>query len=129
MAGFDWNQCYALIKSKLEQAAACTVGRYVIPKDGQFPYVDVALAENSGGNYDLDGAEGSQNPLIVLTVYCNGESGDSECYAISETAKELMASYGFGCRGGSVKADSADPDVARWVGRYQRVIGNGDEWM
>ncbi len=127
MVGFDWNQFYTLIKSKLEKMVPCTVGRYVTPKASQFPYVDVALSDNSGGHYDLEGAEGSQNPLIVLTVYCNGVSGDSKCYTISEKAKKLMLSYGFRCRGGPMKVDNADPGVARWVGRYQRVIGNGDE--
>lgn len=129
MAGFNWNQSYTLIKSKLEKAVTCTVGRYVTPKASQFPYVDVSLADNSGGNYDLEGAEGSQNPLIVLTVYCNGASGDSKCYTISEKAKELMLSYGFRCHDGPMKVDNTDPNVARWVGRYQRVIGNGDELM
>ena len=127
MAGFDWNQLYTLIKSKLEKMVPCTVARYVTPKASQFPYVDVALSDNSGGHYDLEGAEGSQNPLIVLTVYCNGASGDSKCYTISEKVKELMLSYGFRCRGGPRKVDNADPGVARWVGRYQRIVGNGDE--
>lgn len=127
MAEFNWNQLYTLIKSKLEKETVCTVGRYVTPKASQFPYVDVSLADNSGGHYDLEGAEGSQNPLIVLTVYCNGASGDSKCYSISEKAKELMLSYGFHCRGGPIKVDNADLGVARWIGRYQRVIGNGDE--
>ena len=127
MAGFNWNQFYTLIKSKLEKAVTCTVGRYVTPKASHFPYVDVSLADNSGGHYDLEGAEGSQNLLIVLTVYCNGASGDSKCYTISEKVKELMLSYGFHCRGGPMKVDNTDPGVARWVGRYQRVIGNGDE--
>lgn len=127
MSGFNWNQFYTLIKSKLEKEITCTAGRYVTPKASQFPYVDVALSDNSGGNYDLEGAEGSQNPLIVLTVYCNGASGDSKCYTISEKVKELMLSYGFRCRGGPMKVDNADPSVARWVGRYQRIVGNGDE--
>lgn len=127
MSGFNWNKFYTVLQVKLKKRTGCTVGRYVTPKASQFPYVDVSLADNSGGHYDLEGAEGSQNPLIVLTVYCNGASGDSKCYTISEKAKELMLSYGFRCRGGPMKVDNADPGVARWVGRYQRVIGNGDE--
>lgn len=48
------------------------------------------MPEQACGHYDLEGAEGSQNPLIVLTAYRNGASGDSNCYTISEKAKELM---------------------------------------
>ena len=75
MSGFNWNKFYTVLQVKLKKRTGCTVGRYVTPKASQFPYVDVSLADNSGGHYDLEGAEGSQNPLIVLTVYCNGASG------------------------------------------------------
>lgn len=127
MAGFNWNQFYTIFKAKLEKAAACTVGRYVTPKESRFPYVDLALSDISGQAYDLDGGEGATNPMLTVTVYCNGASGDSTCYTISEEAKKLMLSYGFQCRGGPMKVDNADPNVARWVGRYQRVFGAGDE--
>ncbi len=127
MSGFNWNKFYTVLQVKLKKRTGCKVGRYTTPKPSDFPYVDVSLSDNSGGHYDLEGAEGSQNPLIVLTVYCNGASGDSKCYTISEKAKELMLSYGFRCRGGPMKVDNADPSVARWIGRYQRVIGNGDD--
>lgn len=127
MPGFNWNQFYTVFKTKLENAITCTVGRYVTPKESQFPYVDLSLGDISGGNYNLDGGEGSTNPLLVVSVYCNGASGDSKCQSISEEAKKLMLSYGFQCRGGPMKVDNADPNVARWVGRYQRVFGAGDE--
>ena len=76
--------------------------------------------------YDLQGNEGSQNPFITITVYSNNY-GDDECYDISMKAKELMLSYGFQCKTGPVKIDNADPAVARWVSRYQRTFGSGDE--
>lgn len=50
MAGFEWNTFYTVFKVKLEKAIACTVGRYVTPKESQFPYVDIAIGDNSGGN-------------------------------------------------------------------------------
>lgn len=127
MAGFDWNEFYTIFKVKLEKAAKCTVGRYVTPKESQFPYVDVSLSDNSGGHYDLEGNEGSQNPLLVITVYSTGSLADSTCEQISQQAKKIMLSYGFQCRGGSMKVtNAADPNIARWVGRYQRIFGAGD---
>lgn len=127
MAGFNWNQFYTIFKAKLEKAVSCTVGRYVTPKESQFPYVDVALSDISGKAYDLEGSEGATNPMLTISVYCNGASGDSKCYTISEEAKKLMLSYGFQRRGGPIKVDNADPNVARWVGRYQRIFADGDE--
>lgn len=128
MAGFNWNEFYTVFKVKLEKAIKCTVGRYVVPKEPQMPYCDVAIGDNSGGNYDLEGKEGTQNPLIVISVYSTGSLADSTCDSISQKAKEIMLSYGFQCRGGPLPvANTADPSIKRWVGRYQRVFGNGDE--
>lgn len=128
MAGFDWNEFYTIFKIKLEKAVKCTVGRYVTPKESQFPYVDVSLADNSGGNYDLEGNEASQNPLLVITVYSTGSLADSTCESISQQAKKIMLSYGFQCRGGPMKVtNAADPNICRWVGRYQRTIADGDK--
>lgn len=128
MAGFDWNEFYTIFKVKLEKAAKCTIGRYVTPKESQFPYVDVSLSDNSGGNYDLEGSEGSQNPLLVITVYSTGSLADSTCESISQQAKKIMLSYGFQCRGGPMKVtNAADPNICRWIGRYQRIIADGDK--
>lgn len=128
MAGFDWNEFYTIFKVKLEKVTKCTVGRYVTPKESQFPYADVSLADNSGGNYDLEGNEASQNPLLVITVYSTGGLADSTCESISQQAKKIMLSYGFQCRGGPMKVtNAADPNIARWVGRYQRIFCDGDE--
>lgn len=127
MAGFDWNTFYTLFKVKLEKAVKCTVGRYVTPKESQFPYVDVAIGDNSGGSYDLEGNEGSVAPLLVITVYSTGSLADSTCEQISQQAKKIMLSYGFQCRGGPMPvANAADTNICRWVGRYQRVFGDGD---
>lgn len=123
MAGFDWNTFYSLFKAKM--GTSCTVGRYTIPKSPTYPYLDVALSDNPGGNYDLQNHEGSVKPLIVIEVYCNNYD-DAKCYEVSMKAKELMLSYGFQCKTGPIKVDNADPAVARWVARYQRVFGNGD---
>lgn len=127
MAGFNWNQFYTVFKTKLEKAVSCTVGRYVTPRETDFPYVDLALSDISGKAYDMEGGEGAVNPMLTVSVYCNGASGDSKCYTISEEAKKLMLSYGFQCRGGPIKVDNADPNVARWIGRYQRIFADGDE--
>lgn len=124
MAGFDWNQFYTLFKAKMK--SACTVGRYTIPKSPAYPYCDVALSDNSGGNYDLECNEGSQNPMITVTVYCNNYD-DATCYDVSMKAKELMLSYGFQCKTAPIKIDNADPAVSRWVARYQRIFGSGDQ--
>lgn len=124
MAGFNWNQFYTLFKAKMGDT--CTVGRYTIPKSPTYPYCDIALSDNSGGNYDLQGNEHSQNPMVTITVY-NNNYGDAKCYEVSMKAKELMLSYGFQCKTGPVKIDNTDPAVARWVARYQRIFGNGDE--
>lgn len=128
MAGFNWNEFYTVFKVKLEKAIACTVGRYITPKETQMPYCDVTIGDNSGGNYDLSGNEGSTNPLIVLSVYSTGSLADSTCEKISDKAKEIMLSYGFRCRGGPMPmTNAADPSIVRWVGRYQRIFGSGDE--
>lgn len=128
MAGFDWNTFYTIFKTKLEKAVKCTVGRYVTPKESQFPYVDISIGDNSGGNYDLEGGEGSQNPLLVVTVYSTGSLADGTCEQICQTAKKIMLSFGFQCRGGPMPvASAADVNIVRWIGRYQRIIGNKDE--
>jgi len=128
MAGFDWNQFYTIFKVKLEKAVKCTVGIYVTPKESQFPYVDLSIGDNSGGNYDLEGGEGSQNPLLVVTVYSTGSLADATCEQISQAAKKIMLSYGFQCRAGPMPImNAADTDISRWVGRYQRIFGSGDE--
>lgn len=127
MAGFNWNEFYTVFKVKLEKAIKCTVGRYVTPKESQFPYVDVAIGDNSGGNYDLEGQESTQTPLIVISVYATGSLADSTCEQISQKAKKMMLSYGFQCRVGPLPATNAtDPSIVRWIGRYQRVFGSGD---
>lgn len=128
MAGFNWNTFYTIFKTKLEKAVKCTVGRYVTPKESQFPYVDLSIGDNSGGNYDLEGGEGSQNPLLVITVYSTGSLADATCEQISQHAKKIMLSYGFQCRGGPMPvANASDQNIVRWVGRYQRTFGSGDE--
>lgn len=124
MAGFDWNQFYTLFKTKMEDI--CTVGRYTIPKSPVYPYLDISLADNSGGNYDLEGVENTQNPMIAINVYCNNYD-DAKCYEISMKAKEFMLDYGFQCKTGPIKVDNANPEVARWIGRYQRTFGNNDK--
>lgn len=103
-----------------------TVGRYTIPKESDYPYIDIALSDVSGGHYDLQNNEHSQEPMITVTVYCNNYN-DAKCYEVSLKAKELMLSYGFQCMTGPMKTDNTDPAVARWVARYQRVFAAGDE--
>lgn len=127
MAGFNWNQYYTTFKVKLEKAVTCTVGRYVTPKPSQFPYCDISLSDNSGSGYDLQGNEGAQNPMLTISVYCNGASADSTCESISMEAKKIMLSYGFQCRYGPIPVTNADPSISRWVARYQRIFGGGDE--
>lgn len=134
MSGFDWNAFYTILETKIAKLAAsgdipaCTVGRYVTPKEAQMPYLDVSLGDNSGGNYDLQGNEGTQNPLIILTAYATGSLADPTCEEISQAAKAVMLSYGFQCRGGPLPVtNAADPNIKCWVGRYQRIFGAGDE--
>lgn len=131
MAGFDWNEFFTVFKANMKKEyQKCTVDRYTTPKQSQFPYCDVALGDNSGGHYDLQNNEGSQNPLIVLSVYATGSTADGICNQISLAAKKVMLSYGFQCRGGPIPVTNAtDPNVKRWVGRYQRIFGSGDELM
>ena len=108
----------------------CTVDRYTTPKQSQFPYCDVALGDNSGSHYDLQNNEGSQNPLIVISVYATGSTADGICNQISLAAKKVMLSYGFQCRGGPLPtANATDPNISRWVGRYQRIFGSRDTLM
>lgn len=126
---FNWDTFYTIFETKMKKAYPdCKVGRYKTPKLTDFPYVDVSLGDNSGGNYDLEGNEGSVNPLIVLNVYNTGELADAICDEISNIAKAIMLSYGFQCRGGPVPVVNAqDPTISRWTGRYQRIFGSGDE--
>ena len=124
MAGFEWDKFYTLLKNDMKNI--CTVGRYTQPKASQYPYLDVALSDNSGGHYDLQNNEGSQAPMVELTAYCNNYD-DAKCYEISMKAKRIITSYGFQCITGPMKIDNADPAVARWIARYKRIFGNGDE--
>ncbi len=124
MAGFDWNTFYSLFKAKMGDT--CTIGRYTIPKSPTYPYLDIALSDNPGGNYDLQNNEGSTSPFITIEVYCNNYD-DARCYDVSMEAKELMISYGFQCKAGPIKISNTDPAVARWMARYQRTFGDEDE--
>lgn len=126
MAGFDWNTFYSLFKAKL--SGVCTVGRYTIPKEPNYPYTDIALSDISGGTYDLQGKEHSQTPMLTVTVYCNNYD-DAKCLEVSMEAKKLMLSYGFQCISGPMKIDNTDPAVARWVSRYRRIFAEGDKLM
>lgn len=126
MAGFDWNTFYSLFKAKM--GGICTVGRYTIPKDPKYPYTDIALSDLSGGTYDLQNNEHSQEPMITVNVYCNNYD-DAKCLEVSMEAKKVMLSYGFQCISGPLKVDNTDPAVARWVARYKRVFGSGDKLM
>ena len=123
MAGFDWNVFYSLFKTKIGNI--CTVGRYKIPKEAHYPYLDINLADNSGGNYDLECVENTQIPMIEINVYCNNYD-DAKCYEISMKVKEIMLSYGFKCKTAPIKISSADVAIARWVSRYQRIFGIND---
>lgn len=122
---FNYNQLYTIIQAKMKKS--CKVGRYIIPQKAEFPFLSYTVSDISGGNYDLENNEGSQNVMVILEVYDVGSLADSTCYTISEEAKKLMLSYGFQCRGGPMKVNNADPNVARWVGRYQRIFADGDE--
>ena len=124
MAGFDWNTFYSLFKAKM--SGISTVGRYTIPKEPNYPYTDIALSDLSCGKYDLQNNEHSQEPMITVNVYCNNYD-DAKCLEVSMEAKKLMLSYGFQCITGPIKTDNTDPAVARWVARYRRVFGSGDE--
>lgn len=128
MAGFDWNEFYTIFKAKIEKICPeCTAGRYITPKSSNFPYLDLSLADNSGGNYDLEGNEGSQSPMLTIAVYSTGSLADSACEQISQQAKKIMLSYGFQCRSGPMKVtNAADPNIARWISRYQRIFCAGD---
>lgn len=126
MAGFDWDAFYSLFHSKMK--SVCNVGRYTIPKPTTYPYCDVALSDNPGGNYDLENNEGNVSPMITVTVYCN-HYDDATCCNVSMKAKELMLSYGFQCKAGPFKIDNTDPAVARWIARYQRSFGDEDRIM
>ena len=126
MAGFDWNEFYTVFEKKMKKTySKYTVGRYVTPKNTQFPYLDVSLGDNSGGNYDLRGNEGSQRPLIVITA--TGSAADGICNAMSQAAKKIMLSYGFQCKSGPIPVENAtDPNIKRWVGMYERTFASGD---
>lgn len=128
MAGFDWNEFFTVFKANMKKEyQKCTVDRYTTTKQSQFPYCDVSLGDNAGGHYDLEGNEGSQNPLIVISVYATGSTADGICNQISLAAKKVMLSYGFQCKAGPIPVtNAADPNVKRWVGRYQRIFGSGD---
>ena len=126
--GFEWNTFYISFKTKMESAyPGCKIGRYTTPKKTDFPYVDVALGDNSGGTYDLKGNEHSQNPMISISVYATGSAADGVCNDISLKAKKIMLEFGFQCKSGPIPVENAtDPNIKRWVGRYQRTFANGD---
>lgn len=88
---FEWNTFYTHFEKKIKKEyPKCKVGRYITPKQADFPYCDVALSDISGGNYDLEGNEGSQTPMITISVYATGSLADNTCYSICSKAKEIM---------------------------------------
>lgn len=125
---FNWNEFYLIFKERLEKLEECTVGRYAPPAETNLPYCDVSVEEIVGGDYDLEGNEGSQNVLIAIMVYAAGSLADSICEEIGQAAKAVMLSYGFQCRAAPVpKANQTDPDMRCWVSKYQRIFVNGEE--
>lgn len=126
---FEWNTFYTHLEKKMKKAyPECKVGRYITPKQTDFPYCDVALSDISGGNYDLEGNEGAQTPMITISVYDTGSIADNTCYTICNKVKEIMLKYGWQCKYGPLPvANAADPNVSRWVARFQRIYANGDE--
>lgn len=123
---FDQNVLFTILQVKMK--GICKVGRYTNTKETEFPYMSFSMSDISGGNYDLENNEGSQDVAITLEVYSTGSLADSTCESISRQAKKIMLSYGFQCRGGPMKVTNAtDLNIARWVGRYQRIFGTGDE--
>lgn len=45
MAGFEWNTFYTHFEKKMKKEyPKCKVGRYITPKQADFPYCDVALS-------------------------------------------------------------------------------------
>lgn len=126
--GFNWNEFFTIFREKLKKLVKCEVGRYVTPKNSQFPYCDFALTDIYGGNYDLSGNEGSVSPMITISVYDTGSLADANCEKISMKAKKIMLSYGFQCRAGPKPVINAtDPTISRWIARYQRIVGAGDQ--
>lgn len=125
---FSSSILFTILKTKLAKPyPKCTVGRYVEPKPTQFPYLDFSVPDRAGGNYDLDGNEGSETPLITLEVYNNGSSADTACESISMEAKKIMLSYGFQCKFGPARIPNSDSGICRWSARYQRTFGSGDK--
>ena len=98
---FEWNTFYTHFEKKMKKEyPKCKVGRYITPKQADFPYCDVALSDISGGNYDLEGNEGSQTPMITISAYATGSLADNTCYSICSKAKEIMLKYGLQCKAG-----------------------------
>lgn len=122
---FDQNTLFTILQVKMKKI--CKVGRYATTKETEFPYMSFSVSDISGGNYDLENSEGSQDVAITLEVYSTGSLADTTCEQISQQAKKIMLSYGFQCRGGPMKVtNAADTNITRWVGRYQRIFGSGD---
>lgn len=128
MAGFEWDMMYSVLKNKIGTVSPdLSVGRYSTTKPAKFPYVDISLGDNSGGAYDLCGAEGTQNPMIIIDVYGSGSSADSDAYTASMVVRNIMVGYAFKCLSGPIKGASTDSTISRWTARYQRLFGSGDE--
>lgn len=122
---FSSSALFTILKTKM--TGKCTVGRYITPKETQMPYMDFSLSDRAGGDYDLDGNEGSENLMITLEAYATGALADNTCESISMEAKKIMLSYGFQCKFGPAKIPNADTAICRWTARYQRTFGSGDK--
>ena len=129
MAGFEWNKFFTTISTKLKKAyPECTVDRYNSPKETQFPYTDIALSDISGRDYDLEGNEGAQTPMVTITTYATGSLADNTCYTICRKAKEIMLKHGWQCMAGPIPvANAANPNISRWTARFKRIVADGDD--
>ena len=55
---FEWNTFYTHLEKKMKKAyPECKVGRYITPKQTDFPYCDVALSDISCLLYTSDAAD------------------------------------------------------------------------
>lgn len=92
----------------------------------KFPYASLIFLGIPSGNQDLEGNEGTVVPNIQVDVYTTGYNGIPQAYEIDSVSHKALVDMGYIRTYGPEPDQNIDPSINRFISRYTRQIGYGD---
>lgn len=92
----------------------------------KFPYASLIFNGIPSGSQDLEGNEGTVIPTIQVDIYTTGQNGLPQAYDIDAVSHEVLTSMGYIRTYGPEPDQNVDPSINRFISRYTRQIGYGD---